>query len=197
MAVYIVAGRFFRSHLQMPLFVYVFPVTITAAVTATIASLLAEGAGDGGVAFGAAPAFGVFGWLRDGRMAAVVLALGFVSGIMGHTLTNLTLRHLPVLVVSVALLLEPVVGSVIGYLAGVQSVPHGWTFGGGAVLLLGALLVTVGGRPDPKPDTQPQDGDTDDAGGGNEAVHIEMAHISAPVGKPPSSGDDEELLADA
>jgi len=144
MAVYLTAGRHFRSRVRLPLFLYAFPVTLSAAMVATAASLAAEGPSHG-VAFGGPPSVGVFGWLRDGRLAAVVVALGMVSGILGHTLANLALARLSPLVVSVGLLLEPLAGSVIGYAAGVQEVPQPWTFGGGAILLIGAGLVTIGG----------------------------------------------------
>ena len=37
-------------------------------------------------------------------------------------------------------------GSVIGYLVGVQGVPGGWTWGGGGVLMVGLVLVVKGGE---------------------------------------------------
>ncbi|KAA0160029.1 hypothetical protein FNF28_05568 [Cafeteria roenbergensis] len=151
MAVYLSAGRHYRAELKLPLFLYAAPVTLFAAISLSAASLAIEGPSHG-VALSTGPArLTLFGWLVDGRLALLVCALGLVSGILGHTLANLSLARLPSLVVSVSLLLEPVVGSLIGYAAGVQAVPHAWTFVGGAVLLVGAGMVTVGGKRDSAP----------------------------------------------
>lgn len=49
------------------------------------------------------------------------------TGLLGHTMVNGLLRHLSPLIVSVTLLLEPVSGSLIGWLLGVQAVPGVWT----------------------------------------------------------------------
>lgn len=152
MAVYLSAGRHYRAELKLPLFLYAAPVTLFAAISLSAASLAIEGPSHG-VAFAVGPArLTSFGWLMDRRLALLVCALGLVSGILGHTLANLSLARLPSLVVSVSLLLEPVVGSLIGYAAGVQDVPHAWTFVGGAILLVGAGMVTVGGKQPTVPD---------------------------------------------
>jgi drug/metabolite transporter (DMT)-like permease len=143
MALYLVAGRFFRGDHKFPLFMYALPVTLSAALLTTAASFGLEGdvvSWDGSIA-----AVGAFGWLFDGRTALVVMAMAVVSGICGHTFANMALSHIPTLVASVSLLLEPVIGSVIGYLAGVQGVPSGFTFLGGVILLVGAGMVTFGG----------------------------------------------------
>lgn len=73
-----------------------------------------------------------------------MLALGGISGILGHTLANYSLKQLPSLVVSVGLLLEPVFGSILGWFFDKQVAPDKWTYIGGIVTLLGAGLAIVG-----------------------------------------------------
>lgn len=72
------------------------------------------------------------------------MALGGISGILGHTLANYSLKHLPSLLVSVGLLFEPVIGSIIGWLFDKQREPDLWTYIGGIVTLVGAALVVTG-----------------------------------------------------
>eukprot|EP01138_Halocafeteria_seosinensis_P004149 gb/GECG01004242.1/.p1 GENE.gb/GECG01004242.1/~~gb/GECG01004242.1/.p1 ORF type:complete len:140 (+),score=9.91 gb/GECG01004242.1/:1-420(+) len=85
-----------------------------------------------------------FGWIFNLREAGLVLALGGISGILGHTLANYSLKHLPSLLVSVGLLFEPVIGSIIGWLFDKQREPDLWTYIGGAITLAGAALVVTG-----------------------------------------------------
>ena len=42
------------------------------------------------------------------------------------------------------MLLEPLLGSYIGYLFGMQALPSVYTFSGGLILLIGLLLVIIG-----------------------------------------------------
>ena len=41
------------------------------------------------------------------------------------------------------LIMEPVIGSFIGWLIGVDSIPSIWTLIGGSVMILGLFLVTL------------------------------------------------------
>ena len=66
--------------------------------------------------------------------------------VLGHTLANLSLAHLSPLVVAVSGLWEPLVGSVLGYLVGVQGVPGIVTLAAGPLLMVGCVLTTVGAR---------------------------------------------------
>lgn len=56
---------------------------------------------------------------------------------------NYVLKHIAPLVVSVTLLLEPLVGSLIGAAFGLQGLPGPFTWVGGTVLLVGAGMVTA------------------------------------------------------
>lgn len=56
---------------------------------------------------------------------------------------NYVLKHIAPLVVSVTLLLEPLVGSLIGAAFGLQGLPGPFTWVGGTVLLVGAAMVTA------------------------------------------------------
>lgn len=185
MAAYLEAGRHFRSRLKMPLFLYAFPVTASATIVALIVSAAVE------LPNASSETASAFGWFLDGRLALLVVGLGLVSGIMGHTLTYLALARLPTLVVSVSLLLEPVVGSLIGAAAGVQGMPGPWTFGGGAILLVGALLVTLGAREEEDEDVEKEaaeDGEEGEETKGTRVASEVVAEIE--MTEPPERGED-------
>jgi hypothetical protein len=56
---------------------------------------------------------------------------------------NLILKWLDPLVVTLALNLEPLIGSIIGFLMGVASPPGVWTYAGGACLLVATAVVSI------------------------------------------------------
>ncbi len=128
---YIVVGRILRT--WMPIFLYAFPVTLIASVLLLPASMLME------EDFGK---FGSFGW-TDPVYFGWFLLLACVAGFLGHTGLNTCLRYISPLVVSVAVTLEPVLGSLIGWLFFGAGVPGQWTWVGGAVLLAGLMTVVV------------------------------------------------------
>jgi drug/metabolite transporter (DMT)-like permease len=128
---YIVVGRILRT--WMPIFLYAFPVTFIASVLLLPASMLME------EDFGT---FGSFGW-TDPAYFGWFLLLACVAGFLGHTGLNTCLRYISPLVVSVAVTLEPVLGSLIGWLFFGAGVPGQWTWVGGAVLLAGLMTVVV------------------------------------------------------
>ena len=134
---YLTAGRVLRS--WMPLFVYAFPVTLIAAVMLALSSVWLEGA-----ALAATPASSaVFGWGALAWLPYIAfLALG--PGMVGHTGINAVLRWLPPLVISVSVVLEPLIGSLLGWALGTTSVPGIWTWLGGPLLIAGVLLVSLG-----------------------------------------------------
>jgi drug/metabolite transporter (DMT)-like permease len=140
MAIYLGVGGSLRKWL--PLFLYTFPVTAMSALVSGLISLALED----GVTFGGLGEAALFGFLGDGKRLGIVLAAAFCSGILGHTLANFSLQHINPLVVSVAGLWEPLLGSVLGWLAGVQSVPGVATLVAGPVLILGAVATTLGAR---------------------------------------------------
>jgi len=135
---YLAVGRRLRSERQMPLFLYAFPVTVIGALLLTAHAMFAEGA-----AFGAPDQLAVFGWTGAAFiLPAAYLALG--PGLAGHTGINASLRWLPPLVISVAVVAEPVIGSAIGFALGVESIPGVWTLLGGPVMLAGITAAILG-----------------------------------------------------
>ena len=128
---YIVVGRVLRTWL--PIFLYAFPVTLLAALLLIPLSWLVE------------PDFatyGVVGW-TDGEFFKWFLLLALVAGLLGHTGLNTCLRYISPLIVSVSVTLEPVLGSIIGWVFFDSGVPGKWTWLGGLVLMIGLLTVVV------------------------------------------------------
>ena len=128
---YIVVGRILRTWL--PIFLYAFPVTLIGALLLLPISWLFE------TSFAS---FGVFGW-TDGEFFVWFLLLALVAGLLGHTGLNTCLRYISPLIVSVSVTLEPVLGSIIGWLLFDSGVPGRWTLLGGLVLMTGLLTVVV------------------------------------------------------
>ncbi|BDA43498.1 hypothetical protein COCOBI_04-5100 [Coccomyxa sp. Obi] len=134
---YLSIGRHLRA--WMPLFVYAFPVTGSAAGFLTVSAV-----SFGGASVTSPGATGVAGWIMSKYLVGVVY-LAVIPGILGHTSFNALLKYLHPLAIALPLTLEPVIGSIIGYLVGVTSPPHMLTYVGGAVLLAAVVLVTVSG----------------------------------------------------
>lgn len=142
-AVYLAVGGSLRK--WMPLFLYAFPVTAASAALSGLGSLMIEG-GTSVTGFGPRA---LLGWAGDGDRFWLSLGAATFSGLLGHTLANAALSSISPLVVSICILAEPLIGSVMGYLVGVQGRPTIATALAGPLLLLGAALVTVGGRDSP------------------------------------------------
>lgn len=137
---YLVIGRMVRG--WMPLFLYAFPVTAVSAVLLTGWAIFAEG-----MTFDLAEMTGAFGWVSAAWVGYVAyLALG--PGLAGHTGINAVLRWIPPLTISMILIMEPVIGSVIGWIVGVDNVPGAWTIVGGLLMVAGLALVTLEGQSD-------------------------------------------------
>ena len=140
---YLEGGAALRA--WVPLFVYALPVTLSAAAWLCLASLALEGA-LGATLAGTGPT-ALLGFLGSPRRAGLSLGAALVSGILGHTLANLALKHLSPLLIGVSCLWEPVLGSILGYLVGVQGQPSAMTAVAAPLILLGGALVTLGARP--------------------------------------------------
>ncbi|OQR91710.1 hypothetical protein THRCLA_08898 [Thraustotheca clavata] len=125
----------------MPLFVYSFSVTFCAAILLATASLSLEATTFNGIGPTA-----LFGFLGSWDRCGLAFGSAAISGIAGHTFANLAVKHVSPLVISVAILWEPVLGSVIGWLVHVQGIPSMSAFGATPLLILGALLVSLGSR---------------------------------------------------
>ena len=131
---YIVVGRILRTWL--PIFLYAFPVTFIGAVLLLPASALLESEfGD----------YGMFG-RTNGEFFVWFLLLALIAGLLGHTGLNTCLRYISPLIVSVSVTLEPVLGSIIGWLFFDSGVPGRLTWFGGVVLISGLVTVVVAGE---------------------------------------------------
>ena len=135
---YLFSGRYLRSERNMPLFIYAFPVTFLSAIWLTPTSLFIEGTSISQVI----PELSVFGWID----ISWILWVGYLSlgpGLLGHTGINAVLRWFSPLIVSIALLFEPVIGGFIGYIWNGEISLGIWTVIGGMMMLIGAILVKV------------------------------------------------------
>lgn len=133
---YLEIGRRLRTF--MPIFVYAFAITSFAATAVTLSSLALEGS-----SFTASGESGTFGYLTSKRYAPLVAYLAVGPGIVGHTGYNTLLKYLTPLLLALTLQLEPLLGSVMGWFAGVTAAPGPLTFAGGALVLVAAVLVTA------------------------------------------------------
>jgi drug/metabolite transporter (DMT)-like permease len=77
--------------------------------------------------------------LPSARTALACLGLAAVCTVLGHTIFNWTLRHLRTAVVSVSLLGEPVITSLLA-IPILRELPPGQALAGGAVILSGLAL---------------------------------------------------------
>ena len=73
----------------------------------------------------------------------LVFFLAVVPGTLGHSGFFVAMKHLSSLTVTFALSFEPIIGSAIGYLLSVSSIPGPATFVGGFVLLVGVYCCNL------------------------------------------------------
>ena len=140
---YLAIGRLVRG--WMPLFMYAFPVTFVAAVFLTIWAMVTED-----LVFNFNSISGAFGWLSFTWLVYIgYLAIG--PGLLGHTGINAVLRWIPPLIISMVLIMEPIIGSMIGWLIGVDTIPGRWTILGGLLMIFGLFLVTINSDSDEAP----------------------------------------------
>ena len=134
---YFLAGRKLRQ--WMPLFVYILPVTVIAAIFLAMMSMMLEGT----VFSMSDENISMFGWMSSSWIWYVVY-LAVFPGIVGHAGISAVLRWFPPIIVSVAYLFEPLVGSFIGWILGTTGIPSLWTWVGATVLMIGTVLVIRG-----------------------------------------------------
>jgi len=133
-AAYLAVGRILRSESKIPLFIYAFPVTTVSAIILTTLSATFEKTGS---SIAAHP----FGWIGS-EYFLTIAALALGAGLLGHTGLNAALRWLPPIIISVGLLFEPILGSVIGLLL-LGTIEVGfWTVLGGVMMIFGATILT-------------------------------------------------------
>ena len=129
---YIVCGRILRE--WMPLFIYAFPVTLLGGLLLLPASMLLEADYS---------QYGAFGYIGHETLVWFVL-LAFIAGILGHTGLNYCLKYVSPLLISISVTLEPVLGSIIGWMFFSTGVPGMWTWIGGPILMLGIISILYG-----------------------------------------------------
>ena len=132
---YLTAGRVLRRWL--PIFLYAFPVTFISCILLMLWSLIVENSD-----FSFLEVYGVLGWANIVFIPLIFLiAIG--PGLLGHTGLNTCLRWMSPLIISVVMIAEPVIGSLLGWMLGVEDIPGGWTWVGGSLMLTGMVLVTI------------------------------------------------------
>jgi drug/metabolite transporter (DMT)-like permease len=135
---YILVGRHLRSERGMPIFIYAFPVTMAAGIWLSFATVFFEGSSFSSIE----PSDSLTGW-SDPIWIAWVAFLSLGPGLCGHTGVNTVLRWIPPIVVSIALLMEPVLGAIIGWLWTDEVVLGLPTVAGGLMMMTGAIMVTL------------------------------------------------------
>mmetsp|Transcript_32074 Transcript_32074/g.76227 ORF Transcript_32074/g.76227 Transcript_32074/m.76227 type:complete len:412 (-) Transcript_32074:512-1747(-) len=132
---YLSAGGKLRE--WMPLFVYAATVTAVAAVLLMISAMVGESTG-----LFASGTGGAFGWIASHYWWKVVY-LAAVPGVLGHTVFNSLLKWMSPLVIGISLMLEPVVGSFMGWAVGVSDAPSVSAWLGGFFMFLATVTVTI------------------------------------------------------
>ena len=135
---YILVGRQLRSKRGMPIFFYAFPVTLAAGAWLSFATVFLEGTSLSSIE----PSDSLFGW-SDPIWVVWVAYLSLGPGLCGHTGVNTVLRWISPIVVSIAMLMEPVLGAIIGWLWTGDVVIGLPTVVGGLMMMAGAITVTL------------------------------------------------------
>jgi drug/metabolite transporter (DMT)-like permease len=139
MGLYLTIGASLRS--WMRIFMYSLPVNMAAAFWTAVIAMATEGSTLSGLTNRS-----VFGWMAGGNWFWFAFGAAACAGMLGHGAANVAVRYVTPLFVGVALLVQPVLGSVYGYLAGVQGIPTFVTLICGPIIIFGAFVVTVGAR---------------------------------------------------
>ncbi|KAL0053403.1 hypothetical protein WJX82_005226 [Trebouxia sp. C0006] len=113
---YIIIGAHLRKWL--PIFLYATPVTGFAALLLSIAALVV-----GEATFSGSGSSGLFGWMTDKAYLPKIMYLAVVPGIVGHTGFNALLKWMPALLITLALTIEPLIGTFIGWSVGLAQIP--------------------------------------------------------------------------
>mmetsp|Transcript_19093 Transcript_19093/g.32693 ORF Transcript_19093/g.32693 Transcript_19093/m.32693 type:complete len:349 (-) Transcript_19093:88-1134(-) len=128
LSVYLIVGRHVRA---MPLPIYFFGLNMAAYVTSLSLSF----------ALGENPSLSmVFGFVQFPYVWSSAY-LGGGPGIGGHATLSFLVKFLSPLTVSTGMLAEPLIGALMGYVAGIQGVPGVYTWIGGFILLIGLYII--------------------------------------------------------
>uniref|UniRef100_K3WAE1 Uncharacterized protein n=1 Tax=Globisporangium ultimum (strain ATCC 200006 / CBS 805.95 / DAOM BR144) TaxID=431595 RepID=K3WAE1_GLOUD len=134
---YLLAAK--RVRPCMDVFVFMFALVSTVALlTCTVLIWRREAMGI--AVFSTHPTHGFFGWVHHLGIEAYVVLVGSFAGTMGFINS---LQYFDPLVVSVTMLTEPIVATVISIAIGVDGLPGLLTFLGGFTMLVGCLFVML------------------------------------------------------
>ena len=67
-----------------------------------------------------------------------------IAGVLGHTGLNYCLKYVSPLLISISVTLEPVLGSLIGWMFFSTGIPGLWTWIGGPILMVGIISIVYG-----------------------------------------------------
>ena len=91
-------------------------------------------------------------WPQPAREIWIFTGIALGPMMLGHTSLNWSLRYVPAYVVSLAILAEPVGATLLAaFLPGIAETPSAWTMAGGAVILGGLAIGTLGEKKLPAP----------------------------------------------
>ncbi|HET7482896.1 MAG TPA: DMT family transporter [Actinomycetota bacterium] len=85
-------------------------------------------------------------WGYDAGTWIAIVALIAVPQLLGHTVINLVLKDIDATTVTVAIMAEPVIATILAFVL-FSEVPTSLVYPGGAAILLGIYLVSARGRP--------------------------------------------------
>lgn len=135
---YLLSAKRVRPH--MGVFVFMWALVTTVAVLVLLVLLWDGSTAPHIRAMSTDATHGLFGWVHHLGIEAYVVLVGSFAGTMGFVTS---LRYFDPLVVSVTMLTEPVVATIIGISIGVDELPGPLTFLGGAAVLTGCSLVLL------------------------------------------------------
>lgn len=85
----------------------------------------------------------VFGWMAK-KWAEKILLFGLLVGVVCIAGFNYAMQYLPPLVFSSISLLDPALTAIISWIAGVESLPTLYSWFGGATVMLGVAIISIG-----------------------------------------------------
>lgn len=135
---YLMSAKRVRPH--MSVFVFMWTQVTTVAVLVLLVLLWDNSTAPSIQILSTDDTHGLFGWVHHLNIEAYVVLVGSFAGTMGFVTA---LRYFDPLVVSVTMLTEPVVATIIGICVGVDQLPGPLTFFGGIAVLAGCSLVLL------------------------------------------------------
>lgn len=124
---------YFRT-IQVPVFVYLVPVTLISIVVFTFGTLSLE----------SVDAPSLVGWYHPHYLECIAY-LAIVTGLLGIATVAFVMKYLSSLIVSVVLLMEPVTAALLGILLHVEGNPSVMTAVGALLVTSGVLIVATNG----------------------------------------------------